>query len=61
MELTLKSLLATLGKINVSGKDNLDMLLGCIQTVEGLLEVCKKVQQKEGEVNGTAGQQLEGV
>lgn len=61
MESILKSLLATLNKIKVDGEENMDMLLGCIQMVKELLEVFKKVQQKEGAENGTDGQQLENI
>ena len=47
MKRIIQSLIATLGKIEVRGKDNLDMLLGCIQTLEKLLANLEE-QEKEG-------------
>ena len=58
MESILKSLITTLGKIEVRGKDTLDMLLGCIQTLEKLLTACKKVKT-EGKANEADNQQGE--
>lgn len=57
----IKSLIITLEKIEVRGKDNLDMLLGCIQTLEKLLETIKEAQEKEVAGNDAENQQGENV
>jgi hypothetical protein len=46
----LKKLLASLERISVSGKDNLDILLGCMMSIEEVIEQLEKqVKQLEGE------------
>lgn len=57
----IKSLIITLEKVEVRGKDNLDMLLGCIQTLEKLLETIKDAQEREVAGNDTENQQGENV
>jgi hypothetical protein len=57
----IKSLIITLEKVEVRGKDNLDMLLGCIQTLEKLLETIKDAQEREVAGNDTENQQEENV
>jgi hypothetical protein len=57
----IKSLIITLEKIEVRGKDNLDMLLGCIQTLEKLMETIKEAQEREVAGNDTENQQEENV
>lgn len=47
MENILKSIIRTLEKVEVRGKDNLDMLLGCIQTLEKLLKACEDAKEKQ--------------
>lgn len=37
----LDSIIFTLNKVETHGKDNLDRLLGCIQTLEQLRDSCK--------------------
>jgi hypothetical protein len=60
VENILKNLILTLGKIEVRGKDNLDMLLGCIQTLEKLLDACKKAKtETEGKESEIDNQQRE--
>lgn len=60
MESILKSLITTLSKVEVCGKDNLDMLLGCIQTLEKLLDVCEKAKtETEVKPNEADNQQRE--
>lgn len=44
MNETIEQLIATLNLIEVHGKENLDMLLGCILTLEQM--------KKDGEVDG---------
>ena len=44
MNKTIEQLIATLNLIEVHGKENLDMLLGCILTLEQM--------KKDGEVDG---------
>ena len=49
MEKVLRSLINTLNQIDVRGKENMDRLLGCIQTLEQLLDiVTRKDEPKEG-------------
>lgn len=49
----LSKLIATLNRIEVKGKENLDMLLGCIQTLEKLKSLVKeKAEQAEEETQG---------
>ncbi len=38
MKIRLSNVLYTLGLIQVAGKDNLDRLLGCMQTLEMIME-----------------------
>jgi hypothetical protein len=57
----IKSLIITLEKAEVRGKDNLDMLLGCIQTLEKLLETIKDAQEREVAGNDTENKQEENV
>lgn len=47
----LKAVIATLETIHVSGKNNLDKLLGCILTVEKICNEMEKVVA-EGDSNG---------
>lgn len=47
MQEILGSLIVTLNKIEVKGKNNLDMLLGCIQTLEKLREKVKEATENE--------------
>jgi len=61
MKRIIQSLIVTLGKIEVRGKDNLDMLLGCIQTLEKLLEAFDESQKKEDTGNGTENQPEQNV
>lgn len=35
---TIKSIIATLNRVEVHGKQNLDMLLGCIMALERLMQ-----------------------
>ena len=47
---TLSALLNTLNAISVSGKENMNRLLGCIMTVESLMqlaETCGNTAEKE--------------
>lgn len=37
----LERVLYTLNNISVKGKDNLDMLLGCINTINSIIQVAK--------------------
>lgn len=46
MKTVLDSLIHTLNQVEVRGKENLDMLLGCIQTLEKLRD-CVKVEKKK--------------
>ena len=47
---TLKKVIDTLGRIEVHGKDNLDMLLGCILALEQLnIQSVKKEESENGE------------
>ncbi len=48
---TLKSIRATLETISVSGKDNLDKLLGCILTVE---KICNEIEKVAKEDDGNS-------
>ena len=49
---TLASVRNTLDSIEVKGKGNLDMLLGCIQTLENTIVELQKTERKtEAEVN----------
>jgi hypothetical protein len=57
----IKSLIITLEKVEVRGKDNLDMLLGCIKTLEKLLETIKDAQEREVAGNDTENKQEENV
>ena len=57
----IKSLIITLEKIEVRGEENLDMLLGCIQTLKKLLETIKEAQEKEVAGNDAENQQGENV
>jgi len=61
MKLIIQSLIVTLGKIEVRGKENLDMLLGCIQTLEKLLKAFDEDQKKEDTGNGTENQPEQNV
>lgn len=45
----LKSIKATLETITVSGKDNLDKLLGCILTIE---KICNEMEKAVAENDG---------
>jgi len=56
-----KSLIITLNKISVNGEENMDMLLGCIQTLKNLLETIKEVQEKGAMENDAEHQQGENV
>lgn len=42
----LERVVFTLGSISISGKDNMDKLLGCINALESYIKVAK-VQQSE--------------
>lgn len=57
MESILKNLILTLGKIEVRGKDNLDRLLGCIQTLEKLLKACCEAKAEMEETRNEADNQ----
>lgn len=49
----LNNVLYTLGKIPVCGKDNLDMLLGCIQELESIIKEAPDGEQNQaGEQRG---------
>lgn len=50
----LKSVNATLNEITVSGKDNLDKLLGCIQVVE---KICTELEGVTAENDGNGERQ----
>ena len=45
----LKKVIATLGNIEVHGKNNLDMLLGCIMTLEQIDAQMKQEAKKKEE------------
>lgn len=60
MQQIIESLIITLGKVEVRGEENLDMLLGCIQMLKNLLETVKTVQKEVAE-DGTEHQQGENV
>lgn len=52
---TLKKVIATLGSIEVHGKSNLDMLLGCImalEQIESQIEQDTKEKTKEETADG---------
>lgn len=50
MKSVLEKLIFTLEKIEVNGKNNLDMLLGCILTLEKLIEAIEETEtQAENE------------
>jgi len=55
MQQIIESLIITLGKVEVRGEENLDMLLGCIQTLKNLLETVKTAQKEVAE-NGPENQ-----
>jgi hypothetical protein len=61
MQQIIKSLIITLNKISVNGEENMDMLLGCIQTLKNLLETIKKAQESEVAKNDAENQQEENV
>lgn len=61
MKRTIQSVIATLDKIEVRGRGNLDMLLGCIQTLDKLLGTIDEEQKKEGAGNGTGNQPEQNV
>jgi hypothetical protein len=61
MQEIIKSLIITLNKISVNGEENMDMLLGCIQTLKNLLETIKKAQEKGATENEAENQQGENV
>lgn len=46
---TLKKVVATLGSIEVHGKNNLDMLLGCIMALEQIDAQMKQEAKKKEE------------
>lgn len=46
---TLKKVIATLGNIEVHGKNNLDMLLGCIMALEQIDAQMKQEAKKKEE------------
>ncbi len=56
MENVLRSLISTLNQIDVRGKDNMDRLLGCIQTLEQLLDI---VTSAKDEPKGGAGNETD--
>ena len=61
MKALLQSIISTLGKIEVKGRDNLDMLLGCILTLEKLRDSCEtKTETQEVEAIGNADQNEQG-
>ena len=45
----LRQIIQTLDRIEVKGKDNMDMLLGCINALESMLKV-ENIQQHECDV-----------
>lgn len=47
MDEKIEQLIATLNLIEVRGKENLDMLLGCIMTLEQMIK-----ELEDGEVDG---------
>lgn len=51
METFLKTLLESLNRIEVKGKENIDILLGCMIAIENAIEQLND-PQKEEEVNG---------
>ena len=51
METFLKTLLESLNRIEVKGKENIDILLGCIIAIENALEQLNN-PQKEEETDG---------
>lgn len=44
---TLKTLISTLNSVEVKGKDNMDMLLGCILTLEHMVQELSKTKSEE--------------
>lgn len=49
----LKKVIATLGNIEVHGKNNLDMLLGCIMALEQIdAQMERKAKAEEGTADG---------
>lgn len=46
---TLKKVISTLGNIEVHGKSNLDMLLGCIMALEQIDAQMKQEEKKKEE------------
>ena len=51
MDTFLKTLLESLNRIEVKGKENIDILLGCMIAIENAIEQLND-PQKEEEVNG---------
>lgn len=49
MDIRLYSLKNTLNQIEVHGADNLDKLLGCIQTIDKMIEEGKASEQDQAE------------
>ena len=50
-EILLNRVISTLNLIEVRGKENLDMMLGCIQVLERILKPSPEVQQPSLEVH----------
>ena len=48
----LEQLMTSLGKIEVKGRDNLDILLGCIMAVERAIDQLDAPAETEEEDNG---------
>lgn len=65
MKAVLDSLIKTLCEIEVKGKDNLNMLLGCILTLEKLRDACttktETIEVKAGEGNENHDEQRQDV
>lgn len=51
MKTILDNLISTLNRIEVKGKENLDMLLGCIMTLEKMKGMVKTRTEEAEEVN----------
>ena len=47
---TIQAIISTLNKIEVHGKDNLDMLLGCIMLLERMITAPEEDKPEEKEV-----------
>lgn len=47
MQEILNQLIFTLNKIEVRGRENIDMLLGCIMTLENLLKIVEEAKANE--------------